>query len=278
MMTEMTLQAIDLFAGCGGLSEGFRQAGFDVSAQIEMDSFACKTLRTRQTYHLLKTAGRLRYYSDYVKGECRLEDIFSKLPKIGESVKFRVINRKFGKDGIGDIVEAVNQTMKYHNIKKYHVLLGGPPCQPYSLVGRARDPHRMQRDDRSYLYRHYLEMLELFKPDFFIYENVPGLFTAKVDGGFRVFSRLLDDFSQLKTPYTIIPPLEDVQKEPRSYIINSNDFGVPQSRKRLILIGIRSEIVAKHPEVNHIYSNLQIEASRSGILKKKLTVRGGKQT
>lgn len=272
-MTEMVFQAIDLFAGGGGLSEGFRQAGFDISAQIEMDRFACQTLRTRQLFHLLKDAGKLIHYVNYVKGECRLDDIFDRFPEIRESVNFRVINRKFGEDGIEEIVKAIKQTMKFHSVKKYHVLLGGPPCQPYSLAGRARDPFRMQRDDRSYLYRHYLEILELFKPDFFVYENVPGLFTARVDGGAYVFTRLLDDFSHLKTPYTIIPPLQEVQKEPRNYILNCNDFGVPQSRRRLVLIGIRREIVEKNPEFNNIYSSLQIEGRRSKILKRRLNVR-----
>ena len=90
----------------------------------------------------------------------------------------------------------------------------------------------------------------------FVYENVPGLFTATADGN-RIFEKLLNDFSSLKPAYEIIPPLHQVSKNPHSYILNSVNFGIPQSRKRLILIGYRKTLERKNKLMNTIFSNLQ---------------------
>jgi len=254
--------AIDLFAGCGGLSEGFKQAGFEIIAQIEMDKWACETLRTRHLYHELKGTGKGYLYRKYLREELSRENILNKFPTLKESISLRVIRATFGEDRIDEILEKTESSMKFHGASKFHVLLGGPPCQPYSIAGRSRDPFRMENDKRHYLYRHYLEILEYLKPDFFLYENVPGLFTAKAEGK-EIFKKILDDFSSLDPSYEIIPPLELIYSDPCSYILDSADFHIPQNRRRLFLIGYKKSLECKNLRIKDIFARLQRQALKN---------------
>ena len=145
--------AIDLFAGCGGLSEGFKQAGFEITAQIDMDKWSCETLKTRHLYYELKKIGKEYFYPKLLKEEYSREDILNKFPEIRESISHRVIRAEFGKDSFKKIIKNIKATKKFHKAPKIHVVTGGPPCQPYSLAGRARDPNRMRNDDRHFLYK-----------------------------------------------------------------------------------------------------------------------------
>ena len=258
----MNFYAIDLFAGCGGLSEGFKQTGFGIIAQVEMDKWACESLRTRHLYHGLKASGKGYLYRRYLSQEVRQEDILDRFPDLSESISHRVIQATLGNDGIERIIEKIESSRKYHAAPRFHVLLGGPPCQPYSLAGRSRDPLRMENDERHYLYRHYLEILESLQPDFFLYENVPGLFTARAEGK-EIFVKILNDFSLLTPSYEITPPLQQVFEEPGSYILNSADFHIPQSRKRLILIGYKKSLEGKNPGIKNIFKGLQKRASKN---------------
>ena len=254
--------AIDLFAGCGGLSEGFKQAGFDIIAQVEMDKWACETLRTRHLYHGLKEIGKGYLYHRYLREEVSREDILNRFPELKKSISHRVIQATFGEDGMGQIFDKIESSKKLHGASKFHVLIGGPPCQPYSLAGRARDPFRMENDGRHYLYKYYLVILERLQPEFFVYENVPGLFTARAEGK-EIFIKILNDFSSLNPPYEITPPLEQIYEDPCSYILDSADFYIPQSRKRLILIGYKRSLDDKNPGIKEIFTGLQKQALKS---------------
>lgn len=254
--------AIDLFAGCGGLSEGFKQAGFDVIAQVEMDEYACDTLKTRHLFYELKRGRELNLYHKYLREEISLQDIFDRYPEIQEAISCRVIEATVGEDQTDDVLQKIELSRRFHNAPKFHVLLGGPPCQPYSLIGRARDPFNMENDERHYLYRYYLEILGHLQPDIFVYENVPGLFTAKA-GGKEIFTRILSDFASLDPRYEITPPLEEIYGEPYAYILDSVDFQIPQSRKRLILIGYKKSLEEKNPAVRDVFTKLQKQALRN---------------
>jgi DNA (cytosine-5)-methyltransferase 1 len=247
---------VDLFAGCGGISEGFHQAGFDSVAEVEMHGPACETLKTRQMFFELVKRGRTDLYDEYVRSAITRERIFSEFEDIREAVSHRVIQETLSEDSIQSVISKIHDSMEFHGAKKIHVFLGGPPCQPYSIINRARIQKNGDALGRNYLYEHYLDLLKHFKPDVFIYENVPGLFSAR-DGGERIFEKLLDDFSSLQPAYTIIPPLYDVAKKPHSYILNSVNFGVPQNRKRLILIGYRKTLKKENNGFDEIYEKLK---------------------
>ena len=263
-MIKEPFYCIDLFAGAGGLSEGFKQEKFEIAAQIEMNKWACDTLIVRLLYHELKSLNKLYFYNKYLQEKISISHLLSQFPAIDKKISDTLIQATFGEDNFNEIVARIKCNMKSYNAKKIHVILSGPPCQPYSLIGRARDPNRMENDERHYLYRYYLKILELFKPDFFIYENVPGLFSAKVKGE-KIFIRMITDFSSLTPAYEIMPPMDKVIKNPGSFILNSADFGVPQIRKRLILIGFKKNLKKQHKDITGLFSKIQ----RYGIENRK---------
>lgn len=268
MKNRKMYYVIDLFAGCGGLTEGFKQAGFEVIAQIEMDKWACETLRARHLYYGLKEKRKSYLYHRYIRNKIMQEEIFKKFRDLKDQIYYRVIQAALGNDGTEKIFEKIESSRIYHGASKFHVLLGGPPCQPYSLVGRARDPNRMENDQRHFLYKHYLKILEYLKPDFFIYENVPGLFTAKAKGK-DIFKKILKDFASLHPSYEITPPLEQIYSDPCSYILDSVDFHIPQNRKRLVLIGYRKSLEYKNYGIKDIFVKIQNKAlknRRKGLL------------
>ena len=255
-MPSEIFRCIDLFAGAGGLSEGFKQEKFEIVSQIEMNKWACDTLSVRLLYYELKKRNKLNYYHKYLQGKNSLLQLLNEFPAIGKKISNTIIQATFGEDDFDEIVTKIKRNMKSDNGEKVHVILSGPPCQPYSLIGRARDPDRMENDERHYLYRYYLNILELFKPDFFIYENVPGLFSAIVKGE-KVFTRMITDFSSLNPAYEIMPPMDKVIKNPSSFILNSADFGVPQIRKRLFLIGFKRNLKKQYKNITGLFTKIQ---------------------
>jgi DNA (cytosine-5)-methyltransferase 1 len=255
-MKQQNFFTVDLFAGCGGISEGFHQAGFKSVAQVEMHPPACETLRTRQMFYELVGHDRTDLYYQYVRGEITQENIFSEFDDIREAVSHRVIPEALSEDSIHLIKRKIRESMKFHGAEKIQVFLGGPPCQPYSIINRARIQKNGDALNRNYLYEHYLALLRYFRPAVFVYENVPGLFSVR-DRGQKIFEKLLDDFRDLNPAYEIIPPLPLVSKDPHSYVLNSANFGVPQTRKRLILIGFRKDLERKNEKIKDIFENLR---------------------
>ncbi len=255
IMSKKTFYVIDLFAGCGGLSEGFIQAGFEVIAQVEMEKWACETLHTRHIYHALKRIGKDHFYHKYLRGEITKEYLLNKFPEIAKFVSSGVIQSEFGKTKSKEILKIIEMTMKYHGVSKLSVVIGGPPCQPYSLAGRARDPDRMKNDERHFLYEHYLKILEHLRPDFFVFENVPGLITAESKGG-EIFLKILDDFRNISTPYEIAPSFDEYYENPREYLLDSSKYGVPQKRKRVIFVGYRKSLLRQNKNVQDVFKNI----------------------
>jgi len=267
----MNFYAIDLFAGCGGLSEGFRQSGFDVIAQVEMDKRACETLKTRCLYYKLKERKKLYLYSKCLRNEITKEAIYQRFPEIKNEIDLEIVEAKFGKDPFEKIIDHIGNVKKYYGNSKFHVLLGGPPCQPYSIAGRSRDPERMVNDKRHFLYEYYLEILESLQPDFFLFENVPGLITANAAGE-KMFHKILDDFSAINPPYEVAPSLGEFRENPWNYILDSAQFGVPQRRKRIFLIGYKRELIDKRSTIHTIFQRIQKAGLRNIRNKGVLTV------
>lgn len=136
------------------------------------------------------------------------------------------------------------------------MLIGGPPCQAYSLAGRSRlrgkspkDLKAFESDKRHFLYTEYLRIIQQFEPSVFVMENVKGMLNS-THGGSSIFERIMGDLREPKEglTYEIRSLVVDGDElEPRDYVIQSENFGIPQCRHRVILFGIRSDVVKKTP-------------------------------
>jgi len=115
-MEKNSFYAVDIFAGCGGLSEGFYQAGFDIISQIEMDKWASESLRTRQLYYELKKMGRSDLYKKYLKEEITKKDIFTEYPYMNEAILNRIFQIKIESNNLQNVIKNINDSKKYHNI------------------------------------------------------------------------------------------------------------------------------------------------------------------
>lgn len=253
---------IDLFAGAGGLSEGFIRAGFKPLAHIESDTSACNTLKTRMAYHWLKNNNMFHKYDDYLQGCISREQLYSYVPgKIISSV----INNEINSENNPHLFKQVH-TLR--DKKKIDIIIGGPPCQAYSLVGRSRDKNRMKTDLRNHLYILYAEFLKEFNPEYFIFENVTGLLSAEDKDGKNYLNSMTELFK--KIGYTI-----------KLQILNASDYGVLQNRKRVIITGKKGanenffsepgKIKFQGVTVSDIFSDLPgLQAGEGNILKTKL--------
>jgi DNA (cytosine-5)-methyltransferase 1 len=257
MTSKFSPIAVDLFAGPGGLSDGFDRAGFEIAAQVEKDLTACKTLRLRVIFRELKNRGKLAEYWNLIRNELLEDEIFAKYPEISERCDVQVVNREFGsKDPLADGATAIYGLMsdgvKHLKARRPHVLLGGPPCQAFSLAGRSRDPNRMREDNRHFLFEYFLLALDRFEPDFFVFENVPGILSAETDKG-QTVKMLIDEFNRLKRPYELaLPPHAKLT----NLILDSAWFQVPQRRRRLFFIGYRKDLKKKRPEVADLFRHI----------------------
>jgi len=223
------LTYMELFAGAGGLAEGFVRTGFTPIAHIEMDRYASLTIKTRLTYHYLERENKLFIYRAYLKGQITRNELYSYLP---ENYTFMVINEEIKEENLAILFEKIEENLIRLGLKKIKVIAGGPPCQAYSLVGRARDPYNMENDPRNYLYKLYAKFLQKFKPEVFVFENVPGLLSA---GEGKLWEDVKRHFQN--AGYTV-----------NYKILNAYDFGVLQNRKRIIVIGWRKELNFYYPE------------------------------
>lgn len=214
------IKVLDLFAGVGGFSEGFILSGCDIVAHIEMDKEACETIRTRMVYHALKKKGKLDEYKKYLLGEKTRDEIVDKY-KLNREID-SVIQEKISRDNYAQLIGEVKKRL---NGSDLDIIIGGPPCQAYSHIGRGSDRKHMKRDPRKFLYQYYVEFLKALKPKVFIFENVPGLLSSG-KGMYLNSMRLAMKAAGYKTDFNIL---------------NAAEYGVPQERRRVILIGWNSK-------------------------------------
>ena len=222
------LTFVDVFAGGGGLSEGFVQAGYDPIAHVEADQAACYTLRTRLAYHWLASEGHEDVYADYLEGHIGRENLYAEVP---QDIVSSVIHQEIRQDTLESIFREIDSRLRG---RKLDLLVGGPPCQAYSVVGRSRDPKGMLDDKRNYLYRCYAGFLDKFQPKRFVFENVKGLLSAK-DGTGRSY---LNEMQSL---------FRSLGYETQFSTLYAQEHGVLQSRKRVVLIGNHDDMVGPFP-------------------------------
>ncbi len=165
------LHYIDLIAGAGGLSEGFKKAGFTALAHVEMDQASCFTLKTRACYYYLKEDRREEIYWQYIAGQISRQELYAQVPT---RLLDKIINLPIGEDN--KTIFGKIDLIKGH--EEVDIIIGGPPCQAYSYIGRAALRNKAEKDKRNFLYKGYGEFLKKYKPRMFVFENVPGLKTA----------------------------------------------------------------------------------------------------
>lgn len=251
---------VDLFAGPGGLGEGFaavlRDNGrpcFRNVASFERDKFAFRTLQLRHFLREFPHGEFPEEYYSYLSGNTSFEELVTQYPKEYQGAKASTHMISLGPESHAKVRATVREKLKNHD--KW-ALVGGPPCQAYSLVGRSRmkgDPG-FASDERHFLYREYLKIIVDHRPPVFVMENVKGLLSAQVDGE-PVVDRIVSDLKNPKSAvegknnglsYELYSLTEGkVPKDgvdPRLFLVKSEDFGVPQARHRMFIVGIRSDL------------------------------------
>lgn len=228
------LSTIDLFAGCGGLTDGFKQSNkFELIAAVEWDKHAVNTLRNRleQKWNYQDVSSRVIHFD--IQRTDELIQGFSEDENYGSS------------EGLAKLV----------NNNKIDVVIGGPPCQAYSVAGRIRDENGMHDDYRNFLFESYIKVVEHFKPKACIFENVQGMLSAS-PGGVSIIDRVTEAFD--KAGYYISSSLR------KEALFDTADFGVPQKRLRIIIIAIsKSEFYEYKEVVRNFYNELNSLKSKS---------------
>lgn len=208
------IHTIDLFAGCGGLTEGFRQSGlYDTLACVEWDKAPCDALR------------------HHMKAKWGCNDADERIMRFDIQRTDELINgwddSEYGKSvGLDALISKSKKTVD--------LIIGGPPCQAYSVAGRIRDENGMRNDYRNYLFESYVEIVKHYKPQAFVFENVPGMLSARPGDGKKLIAEIIKE-QFLDAGYILIGDLNKA-------VVDFTEYGVPQRRSRVILLGLRKDI------------------------------------
>lgn len=293
MRVPDNFKIVDIFAGPGGLAEGFSRVvdkdgkkPFKMALSIEMEHFAHSTLTLRNFLRQFPD-GPPREYYDFLRGEVSKATLYDNFDLEFRSAASETLQRKLGADGVQEELNPLLDAIR-DGAGGNTILVGGPPCQAYSLVGRARNKgisNYVARDDhRHFLYREYIRILARLRPAAFVMENVKGLLSAKVDG-LGIFDPVLDDLrgGGLNSPdqYELFPlklPENGVKSTSRDFIVRAEKYGVPQRRHRVIVVGIRKDILASQ-SAGSLTENLelpqQVACSARDVLDSMPVLRSG---
>jgi len=296
------IKIIDLFSGPGGLGEGFSalkdadgNSPFKISISIEKEKSAHRTLKLRAFFRQFNGDAPKEYY-DFLKGKLGKtpEEKLYQIPKFSTQVRaadYEAQNLELGKDN-----NVINKKILDAIGEDECILIGGPPCQAYSLAGIARNRSNINydptKDPRNFLYKEYLKVIAQFQPTVFVMENVKGMLSAKVDGKSiyeTIFKDLQNPCKSVETRpkqgrnrhnYKIVslevPISESENVKPKDFVVYSEHHGIPQRRHRIILIGIREDLypnakdvcLIRHQELTSVRDVLSdLPALRSGLSK-----------
>ena len=266
-MPMPAIPVIDLFAGPGGLGEGFSafapfgsSGQFAIALSIEMEQWAHQTLELRSLIRQFPAGKAPGKYYAHLRGEITRDELFESFPEAAEAARHQAWKAELGVVEPALVDRRIRTALQDAN---QWVLCGGPPCQAFSVVGRSRSGGIADDDHRVYLYRQYLRILSVHEPPVFIMENVKGLLSSEVKGS-DIFEQMLED---LRHPAKVIrgaqragakyslhslflkPPARSLDGHPHwkpgDFVVKSEDYGIPQSRHRVIILGIREDIAVQ---------------------------------
>lgn len=262
----MPIPVIDLFAGPGGLGEGFsslftggNERIFKIKLSIEKDEHAHQTLELRAFFREFPPKEAPEDFYEYLRGEITREELFKRYPVQAKQAAGEAWLATLGEKPNNEVDGRINAALGGE--KENWVLIGGPPCQAYSLVGRSRrkGDEDFEKDEKHFLYREYLRILAAHKPPMFVMENVKGLLSAKMKKE-HIFDQIRADLEHplLATgmgrkedlKYNFFPLVATPGEllghfDPEDFVIHSEHFQVPQARHRIIILGVRSNWQAK---------------------------------
>lgn len=255
-MLNKGIPIIDLFAGPGGLAEGFsslvdenNQRYFNIKLSIEKDPYARETLKLRSFVRQFPYKELPEEYYQFLRKEITLDALYATYPLKHTEADNEAWKATLGQTSENEIDKRIADSL---NGEKDWVLIGGPPCQAYSMAGRSRVGGIAENDHRVSLYKEYLRIIAVHQPAVFVMENVKGLLSAKL-GEEKIFDNILADlnvpssvFSGYDSAnYSIYSLVKSNIKSDSDYLIKSELFGVPQKRHRVILVGVRNDINIK---------------------------------
>lgn len=283
------IQIIDLFAGPGGLGEGFSafkyksDHPFKIAISIEKEKYAHQTLLLRSFFRQFKKVPN-EYYS-YLQGGIDRTTLFQKYPDETRQASKEAWLAELGSEDFPH--EIVAERIKEQLSRSRDcVLIGGPPCQAYSLAGRSKMAKQVDFEDdpRHTLYREYLKIIAEFKPKIFVMENVKGILSSKLNDQL-IFDRILKDlenpsqFAELNSGdkktdvdkeykiYSLVTGEETSHANRSDFTIKCEKYGIPQARHRVILLGIRSDITVKPKSLKESSSEISVEEAISDLPK-----------
>lgn len=271
------VEIIDLFSGPGGLGEGFSSCvhtdgspAYKIAVSIEKDKAAHRTLRLRA--FLRQFQERPPEYYSWLAAKTEEPNWSILYPQEWAAAENETVCAELGRAETTKLLsDRISKTKK--NAGDRTLLIGGPPCQAYSLAGRSRNAgirgYKPKDDDRHFLYREYCRVLGELSPAVFVMENVKGMLSSSVEG-LAIFGQVMSDLENAGTGYRLVSlaaePRSAERPEPKDFVIRAEDHGVPQARHRVIIVGVRSDIASEFiPKLHRHNSLVQVKDMLSGL-------------